>query len=235
MPILTKINTPFSQNTKKTKKLTNIFTFTNIFKLLFHFKINSFLPILGGVLGIFSLLFSSINLPIVNAGTGNWSGSQFMIVTSLRGINIRDKNCNIITRVGAGEVLERGSQYPSQLKCKIGDTEMSFVNYWTNEVKTTSTEQFVAVNFIQNIITDSEIRNKKLPNLVIKNEMGANLRNSNCQKVLRVPNKTISSKDIIITGDGKNVCKVGEEFYMMEDFIHQNRNYYVAEVLTKYE
>jgi hypothetical protein len=210
----------FYQN--NTKNTTN--TFTNIFKF------QSYLA----VIGISSLLFSCFNLPTVNAGTGNWSGSQFMIVTSLRGINVRDKKCNIITRVGAGEILEKGSQNPTQIKCKIGETEMSFVNYWLNSVKTTSTEQFVAVNFIQNIIMDSGVRNKKL-NLVIKNEMGANLRNTDCQKVLRVPNKTVSSKDIIITGDGKNVCKVGEEFYMMENFIHQNRNYQVAEVLTKYE
>ena len=217
------------------KNTTNTFTnitnfFTPFFKLHFYPSLQSFLTILG----ISSLLFSCFNLPIVNAGTGNWSGSQFMIVTSLRGINVRDKKCNIITRAGAGEILEKGSQNPTQIKCKIGETEMAFVNYWAKDVKTTSTEQFVAVNFIQNIMMDSGVRNKKL-NLVIKNEMGANLRNSDCQKILRVPNKTVSSKDIIITGDGKNVCKVGEEFYMMENFIHQNRNYQVAEVLTKYE
>lgn len=130
--------------------------------------------------------------------------------------------------------MEKGNQNSAQIKCKIGETEMNFVNYAASSVKTSVAEQFVSVNFIQNIITDTGIRNKKLPNLVIKNEMGANLRNSDCQKVLRVPNKTVSSKDIIITGGSKNVCKVGEEFYMMENFIHQNRNYYVAEILTKY-
>ena len=223
----------FSQNNtkKSTHKPTNIFKSTS--KL--HFKINFLFTSFLIILGIFAFLSSSFNLPIVNAGRGNWSGSEFMIVTSLRGINIRDKNCNIITRVGSGEILKRGGEVPTQTKCKIGDSEMLFVNYWSNDVKTTSTEQFVAMNFIQNIITDNSPRNKKLANLVIKNELGANLRNSQCQKVLRMPNKTVSSKDIIITGGSKNVCKVGEEFYMMEDFIYQNRNYYVAEVLTKYE
>ncbi len=223
----------FSQNNtkKSTHKPTNIFKSGS--KL--HFKINFLFTSFSTILGIFTFLFSSFNLPIVKAGRGNLRDHEFMIVTSWRGINIRDKNCNIIARVGAGEILQRGDEYATRIKCKIGDSDMLFVNYWSNDVKTTSTEQFVAFDFIQNIITDNSPRNKKLPNLVIKNEPGANLRNSQCQKVLRVPNKTVSSKDIIITGGGKNVCKVGEEFYMMEDFIHQNRNYQVAEVLTKYE
>ena len=158
-----------------------------------------------------------------------------MIVTSLRGINVRDKNCNIIGRVGDGTVLKRGANTPKQTLCKIGQTDILFVNYWANDIKTTSTEQFVAVNFIQNIITDNGVRNEKLPNLVIKNELGANLRGGACQRVLTVPNKTVSSKGITITGDGKTVCKVGNKFYMMTDFIHKNANYYVAEILTKYE
>lgn len=223
----------FSQNNtkKSTHKPTNIFN--SISKL--HFKISFLFTSFLTILGIFALLFSSFNLPIVNAGTGNGSPVKYRIVTSWRGINVRDKNCNIITRVGFGEILERGSESPAQTKCKIGDSEMLFINYWSNDVKTTSTEQFVAFDFIENVISDNSPRNKKLPNLVIKNETGANLRNSQCQKVLSVPNKTVSSKDIIITGGGKNVCKVGERFYMMEDFIYQNRNYYVAEFLTKYE
>lgn len=62
--------------------------FTNILSCKFNFyNLQSFTVIL-----VIFLVFSSFfNLPITQAGTGNWTGYQFMIVTSLRGLNVRDK------------------------------------------------------------------------------------------------------------------------------------------------
>lgn len=221
-----------SLETKNTKNSSFCNLFFNFSNFLRYFSANKLVISLS----LFSILFNIFPFVtlIVNSGIGNGYNSPFMIVTNLRGINVRNRNCNIVGRIGAGEILERGQEYPQQIKCKIGGSEMLFVNYWSNSLKTAATGQFVAADFIQKIFADNSIRNKKLPNLVIKNEIGANLRNANCQKIMRVPNKTVSSKNII-TEDNKNVCKVGSEFYMMESFIYQNRNYYVAQILTKYE
>ena len=199
-------------------------------KNLFHFlqflrnfaKSTAILTISAGVLG-----FSSSNLQVKAGGDPN-----YMIVTEIKGVNIRGRNCEIIDSLGFGQIVEKVVQKTSmnfQLTCKVGDKNLVMVNYFNiNGGNYDTNNSYVAVDYLDSII--DSFRNFD-PNKasVISGQYGANLRDlASCSRVMTVPNGTKMEVSGI---GGLAVCQVGQEFYLMQRANYQGKTYLVADIL----
>jgi hypothetical protein len=182
----------------------------------------------------------------VNAGPGNFRNISYRIVTHPNGINLRNKNCDIIGQAGYGEILISSTTYNQQIAsigCNVnGEKNMEMVNYgayraYVNggdnaiEDMFVSTKHTRAVNSGTNgvYITQDKIR--------LNNSAGVNLRGENCQRVMTLPNGTYSenSENLSQITPNIKICKAGGEFYYMIPFVYKSQIYQVAEVLTKFE
>ena len=205
------------------------------------FNLQKFSHTLKNTTILFSILafsFSlSFNLPkiSVNAETN----PEYLVVTHPNGINIRDKNCNIIDQVGYGEGLIRNSNISIVKVCNVGTQSLEMINYtpiFGNYANEENRDIFVAKKFVQSVISGQTGSYTTIDKVRLNSPNGdsINIRDGNCQKIVTLPNGTYSEKAVGF-GGGFNVCKVSNKFYLMIPFIYQGKIRLVAEILTKYE
>jgi len=206
----------------------NFSAFSSLFK-----NITNFTTLLSSL--IISVSVLSFNLPKVSVSAGN--NVKYRIVTHPNGINIRDKNCQIIDQVGYGEILMEKPQNPVNLGCNIGGQKnMEMANYGTvfGNSGVNSDDMFVSTKYTRAVNSGTNGTYTTQDKVRLNNPAGVNLRDNNCQRVMTLPNGTYSENSMGLGGSVK-ICKAGGEFYTMTYFIYKGQVYNVAEVLTKYE
>lgn len=166
----------------------------------------------------------------------------YRIVTHPNGVNIRDKNCNIIGQAGYGEVLFSKTGNSVSVGCNInGEKNMEMANYGVYLGGDKPIENmFVSTRYTRAVNSGSTGTFTTLNKIRLNNSDGVNIRDASCQRVKTLPNGTYSdgtyseySNDIF--SPVAKVCKAGNEFYYMIPFVYKGKVYQVAEVLTKYE
>lgn len=197
-------------------------TFCNSKSYFQRLTILSFGLILTASLATFSLPKIS-----VKASTG----PEFIIVTYKNGVNIRDKNCNIVDQVNYGLILsynENGNG--PTLYCTVNGEKLVMSSYGTG-----NTNMFVASKYTEIIHRNSGTYTNQ-DKVRLNNPSGVNLRDDKCQRIMTLPNGTFSEQiPAGYSGGSGNICKAGGEFYYMTSFVYKGQIYQVAEILTKYE
>ena len=185
---------------------------------------------------ILTASLATFSLPKISVKAKN--RPLYMIVNHPNGINIRNKECQIVDQVGYGEPLQSDNNNPINLICNIGGQNMKMLNYGNlfgngnNALK----DMFVASKFVQEVKSGISGTYTTQDKVRLNNPSGGgvNLRDNNCQRVTTLPNETYSENSMGLGGSVK-ICQAGVEFYTMTYFIHKGEIYQVAEVLTKYE
>lgn len=192
----------------------------------------SIFKVISSLILTFSIF--SFNLPKVAVNAQN---TEYIIVTHPNGVNIRDKNCNIIDQVGYGVPLYKNDN-PIDLTCNIGGESMKMLNYYTvfGNGTTEQGNSFVASKFVQEVRSGATGTFTTQDKVRLNNPSGGgvNLRDNNCQKVTTLPSGTYSEDSLGLGGSVK-ICKAGGEFYTMGYFIYQSKVNFVATTLLKFE
>ncbi len=183
------------------------------------------------IFAIFAGTFSfSFNLP-VKASTYTWS--KYMIVTEPKGINIRNRSCEVIDSLGFGQIVQRYDEklpVSDNIACKVGGKDLIMVRYASiNGGNYDMTNSYVALDYLDLIIDGFKSFDTNKSS-VITGEYGANLRDSaSCSRVMTAPKGT----KIEANPKAPNlaVCQVGSEFYLMRQPIYQGNAYFVADIL----
>ena len=189
------------------------------------------------VLALFAGIFSfGFNLP-VKASTYTWS--KYMIVTEPKGINIRNRSCEVIDSLGFGQIVQRygnGVPVSENLNCKVNNKDLIMIKYVSiNGGNYDLDNAYVALEYVDSIIDSSSFNDASRKfdinkSSVITGEYGANLRDSaSCSRVMTVPNGT--KMEANSAAPSLAVCQVGSEFYLMRQPIYQGKAYFVADIL----
>jgi hypothetical protein len=166
---------------------------------------------------IFVIFFSLNNFISINIYADS---SSVFVVNNKNGINIRDKDCNIIDKAGYGETLYL---YPRSLKsitCNINGQNLTFVNYLPVSV----TAGFVAQSFISPILSSGNIDLSRITKdkngleyskVYLNNTNNLNLRDKNCKISQNVSHEVALFIPPVGGGANAFICQVGNKFYDM--------------------
>ena len=150
----------------------------------------------------------------------------------MNGVNIRNRNCEVIDSLGFGQVVTRVSDNPVNVNCKVGNKNLVMINYKNFMGGTYDTDNsYVAVDYLDPIIDSGKIYDSTKVG-VITGKFGANLRDTtSCSRVMTLPNGTRTEAQQFGGGAGLPVCQVGSEFYLMNSVDYKGKTYFVADIL----
>lgn len=168
---------------------------------------------------------------------------QSVVVNHKNGVNIRDKNCNVIGKAGYGETLstEPGPSYKT-MTCNINGKNLilgSYSHFSRDEIS-----GFVALDFVSPIIFGGNIDLSRIAKdkngleyskVYLNATNNLNLRDTNCKIV-----KNISQEIALFippVGGSPVVCRAGNKFYDMipvtESINTGSLVYFAAEVFLR--
>lgn len=210
-------------------------------KTLFMSKTNRLFKALAISAVIFSL-FSFNNFAFVNVYTLNPAVDTTVVVNHKNGVNIRDKNCNIINTAGYGQTLslEPGPSYRT-MTCKINGKSLISGSY--SHFGRDGISGFVALDFVSPIIFGGNIDLGRLvkdkngleySKVYLNGTNNLNLRNTDCQVFKNVLHDV--SLFVPPVGGGSFVCRVGNKFYDMTPVTQTLSNspvYFAASVFLR--
>ncbi len=206
-----------------------IFILTNM-TISFSKNFSSILGKTTAILAISSGVFSFVNVPVKAGGSPN-----YMIVTEPRGINIRNRNCEVIDSLGFGQLVQKINvaatpDTGAQITCKVGGKDLTMIRSASiNGGNYDLINSYVALDYLDPVIDGIKSFDINKSS-VITGEYGANLRDSaSCSRVAIAPKGT--KMDANPKAPSLAVCQVGSEFYLMRQPVYQGKAYFVADIL----
>jgi hypothetical protein len=181
------------------------------------------------IISILALAFA-IATPALNINTQAQTQARYTftqrIVTATSGLNIRDKNCNVLQVVGYGTLIDEASK--ETISCNVRGKSVKMIN--VNRFLSTG-EGYVAESFAS-IVNDKPLSGTIQDTTFIVNaSSGLNLRDENCKRVTTVKNGTALKQ--VLSTDYFRVCNAKGEYYMMTRISYNNKEYFVATSFLK--
>ncbi len=154
-----------------------------------------------------------VSAPTTLVSAESYSYLAPFIVTSKSGVNLRDKNCNIIDKALYQTVVNIGANSKvDYITCKVGGISIEFVDitiYKTTPEMPVS--GYVAKKYLTEIVTTPL---PAVEMLKVNTKNGLNLRgDGNCKKITTLPNNAMLKMSPVDSATAP--CKVGGVYYGM--------------------
>jgi hypothetical protein len=151
---------------------------------------------------------------------------NYVVVSAPRGLNYRDRNCNILKTLPQDTVMSTGSGF-EQITCNIKGRNLTLTQ--ANQTFGDGSGGFIYLRATSLIRTASvEAGEPGLNGPTVTATSGLNVRDQNCKRVVTVPNGFKFEDHKAGFGGSMTLCKVAGKYHSMVPVIYNGQIYQVA-------
>lgn len=158
-----------------------------------------------------------------------------VVVGTARGLNLRDKNCNVIKTLPMDTIMMVKGGY-NFISCNIKGQTLQLAQAYEIFGNGVSSEGYIYLPATSSIIRSSEPSQATgLKGPRVNATAGLNIRDNNCRRVATVPNNYKFEDPKAGFGGSISLCKVRGQYYEMTPVSYKGQIYQVASAFVSFK